>query len=163
MELRAFANIKKTSKQGFSIIEVFVSLIILAIIGLALVNTVILFLQLRLIKSIDNHMVDAAQNLAAVPDKVKSCTTNSNPCAVFGTADCASSVSCNRSYCSDNNTCVVCYVNPQNGKAFYYGFNATLISNGSTTGINYDVYRVTLCRSYAGKTKEKTFTIHIRR
>jgi prepilin-type N-terminal cleavage/methylation domain-containing protein len=164
MEKIAFANIKR---KAFSLIEVLVALIILTIVGVALVNTVVLFLQLRLINSMDNHMVDAASNLASMPQKVKNCTAISDPCAIFNTTDCKSSVSCNQTYCTSNNTCVVCYTNPQNGKAFYYGFNASLISNSSTTPLgsnstnSFDVYQVTLCRSYAGKTKEQTFIIHV--
>ncbi len=156
-----FANFRNYFRKGFSLIEVLVALIILTLIGLALVNTVVLFLQIRLINNLDNHMVDAARNLASVPAKVENCTALADPCSVFAPPDCPSSVSCNQTYCSADK-CVACYVNPRNGKTFFYGFNATLISNATATGTTFDVYRVTLCRNYAGKTKTKTFVIHIR-
>jgi prepilin-type N-terminal cleavage/methylation domain-containing protein len=153
MDQNAFAD----SKKGFSIIELLVAIALLTIIAIALINTVVLYMQRRLVQTIDNHMVDAASNLVAYPDKVQYCTSHSDPCSEFSRSDCPSSISCNPNYCNASDVCIACYSNPQNGKKLFYSFNSSLLINST----NYLVYKVVICRKYANYTQNKTFVIHI--
>lgn len=134
--------VSANTKKGFTIIEFLVSLVILTLTGVALLNTVVLFIHNQLQKTIIAHTIDAAMQLQIYSEKLGNCQ-DKNACDAFKDSECASSVSCNESYCSASDKCVVCYTNPDNGRKIFYSFNASQIEDGN--------YFVTLCWEYAGK------------
>ena len=146
------------TKRGFSLLEFLVALIILTLTGIALLNTVVFFLHRKVLETVKVHTADAALNLVAHSGKLSNCLKSAghtDPCAEL-TSRCDSSVHCSTpNICSDNNTCVVCYTNPSNGRSIYYGFIA---DNATPTS-----YEVTLCWDYAGMEGNYTTVITLPR
>ena len=134
--LIVFANTKK----AFSLIEFLVALVILTLTGIALFNTVVFFIHQQVKKTIIVHAPDAAQQLKIYNEKLTHCNSI-DACASFS-GDCYSSIFCNENYCYDNNKCIICYTNPDNGRKIFYSFNASEIANST--------YRVTLCWNFTG-------------
>ena len=140
------------SKKGFTMLEFLVSLIILTLTAIALFNTVVFMLHYRVKQTIKTHVADAALNLVAYPGKLNNCN-HGDPCQNL-LDNCPSSISCsNDDVCTDNNTCVICYTNPDNGRKIYYGFNATQLSEKT--------YAVNLCWVYAGENGNYTTVISL--
>jgi prepilin-type N-terminal cleavage/methylation domain-containing protein len=134
-------NVYANTKKAFSLMEFLVALLILTLISVALLNSIVFFLHKSLEKKVVYLTSKAVDNLYSYPKKVENC--NSHPadaCAAFqNNTDCKNSLSCNKSYCSDNNKCVVCV--PQEGKIFYYSFNASLVENST----KYKAYKLNVC------------------
>ncbi len=143
-------------KKGFTILEIAITIILITLLAIGLINTVILYMNKSLLLTLHSHMVDAATNLIAYPEKISSCESISNPCSVFNTTNCYNSINCNKSYCYRGDYCVICYENPNTGKTFFYGLKTQIVSTG-----NYTIVNATLCRYYSGS-EIKSFLLHIR-
>lgn len=146
--LGVFADIKR---RGFSLLEFIVAMAIVAIVGIALFNSVAYLLSRENKTKIYLHLVDAAKTLRGYPSKINNCVGKTDPCAELLSA-CNNSLSCaNNSVCGDPNTCIVCYSDPSNGEKLYYGF----IANNLTT----HTYELKLCWIYGAGRGNFTTTI----
>ncbi len=128
------------SEKGFSLVEFLISLVILTLVGIALLNSIVFFLNKKLQTAIASHTADAAKNLVAYPEKLENCM-GVEACDAFDDAACQSSISCDENYCTASDKCVVCYTNPENGKKFFYSFNSSLVESGT----DYRIYKVKMC------------------
>ncbi len=129
-------NVIANSRKAFSLLEFLVSLIILTLALVALFNAVVFFLNQKVRNTISSRGADAALELLSNPQKLENCI-GTDPCSELLTS-CASSVYCSSSdVCSNPNSCIACYTNPENGKKIYYGLSSSQISNGT--------YKVELC------------------
>lgn len=145
-----FANIEK---RAFSLLEFLIAMTVIALVGIALFNGIAIMLAKKNRETVAIHTADAAQVLRGYPAKLNACLGKSNPCAEL-TAECNSSLSCgDTSVCDDNNTCVVCYTDPYNGRKLFYGF----VSDNITT----NTYKVTLCWVYGSETGNFTATLSL--
>ncbi|NPB05698.1 MAG: hypothetical protein GXO08_04905 [Aquificae bacterium] len=130
-------------------------MLILTLVAVALLNTIVFFMNQKLATAVASHAVDAAKTLVQMPKKLKKCSGVS-ACSAFN-ASCSSSIACDEKLCSDENACVVCYTNPSTGKKFYYSFNATLVGKGK----DYLVYEVRLCWKLNKEKVEKPVLITV--
>jgi len=149
-------NVYAFIKKGFTLLEFLISLILVTLTAIALFNGVVLFLHQKVKKAIQIHTADAALNLVAYPDKLNNCLVSAghnDPCKELQNY-CESSIYCGvNNICEDVNKCVVCYINPDNGKKIYYGFIADNLTNNT--------YKVTLCWNFTGETANYTTVISI--
>ena len=148
--IRAFASIEK---RGFSLLEFLIAMTVIALVGIALFNGIAAMLTKKNRETVAMHAADAAEVLRGYPAKLNACLGKSDPCAEL-LAACNSSLSCgDTSVCDDNNTCVVCYTDPYNGRKLFYGF----VSDNLTA----NTYKVTICWAYGSETGNFTTTLSL--
>lgn len=129
-------NVIVNSRKAFSLLEFLVSVIILTLTLVALFNAVVFFLNLKIRNTVSSRAVDASQELLANPQKLENCI-GKDSCEEL-LSSCTSSVYCSSpDVCTNLNSCIVCYTNPENGKKIYYGLSSFQLSNGT--------YKVELC------------------
>jgi type II secretory pathway pseudopilin PulG len=144
------------NRRGFSIVELLFAMLILLLTGIAFVNSLAFFIHQKVKQTIVLHMVDAAKSLVADRAKLIACE-GKDPCGAFGST-CDSSISCDDTACSDPNSCVVCYTNPDTGKKIFYSFSSEEVKSGS----DYTLYKVVICSKYAGTLDNQTYFLHVR-
>jgi len=140
-------NVNANTKKAFSLVEFLVGLIILTLVSVALLNSIVFFLHKSLEKKVIYLTSKAVDSLYSYPEKVKYCYNHpTDACASFqNDINCMNSLKCNENYCSNNNKCIVCV--PQEGKIFYYSFNASLVRNETT----YEAYELNICWKLGNK------------
>jgi len=137
------------TKKAFSLVEFLVGLVILTLVSVALFNSIVFFMHKSLERKVVYLTSKASEELYSYPEKVRYCSNQTiDACYAFTNyPNCKNSLYCgnNTDYCQDNSKCVVCI--PQEGKTFYYSFNASLVENGT----NYEVYELNICWKLGNK------------
>jgi len=145
------------TKKAFSLVEFLVSLVILTFISVALLNSIVFFMHKSLEKKVVYLTSKAVDELRGLRKKVRYCSNQTiDACYAFTSyPNCKNSLYCNNtSYCRDDNKCLVCV--PQEGKTFYYSFNASLIKNGT----DYEAYELNICWKLGNKEGTKKQIIY---